>query len=62
MNILDLLPVIDQQGASDLHLKTNALPLIRINGNLTPIPGTALVTAEDLLSAFQVTDFQRTAR
>lgn len=54
MNILDLLPVIDQHAASDLHLKTNALPLIRINGYLTPIEGSTPVSAEDLLAAFQL--------
>ncbi|TFG47638.1 MAG: twitching motility protein PilT, partial [Anaerolineales bacterium] len=36
MNILDLLPILEQQGASDLHLKTDAVPLMRVNGNLTP--------------------------
>ncbi|MCD6424333.1 MAG: type IV pilus twitching motility protein PilT [Anaerolineales bacterium] len=54
MNILDLLPILEQQGASDLHLKTNAPPLMRINGNLTPIGGTIPVSAQDLLVAFQL--------
>ena len=53
MNILDLLPVMEQQGASDLHLKTNAVPLMRINGSLTPVPGSDPVSAQDLLVAFQ---------
>ncbi|MCK5794434.1 MAG: type IV pilus twitching motility protein PilT [Anaerolineales bacterium] len=54
MNILDLLPILEQQGASDLHLKTNAPPLMRINGNLTPIGGADPVSAQDLLVAFQL--------
>ncbi len=53
MNILDLLPVMEQQGASDLHLKTNAVPLMRINGRLTPVPGSDPVSVQDLLVAFQ---------
>ncbi|TFG50394.1 MAG: type IV pilus twitching motility protein PilT [Anaerolineales bacterium] len=54
MNILDLLPILEQQGASDLHLKTDAVPLMRVNGNLTPIGGTISVSAQDLMVAFQL--------
>ena len=54
MNILDLLPILEQQGASDLHLKTNAPPLMRINGNLAQIGGSDPVSSQDLLVAFQL--------
>jgi len=53
MNILELFPAMDQHGASDLHLKANALPLLRVNGKLTPLAGTEPVSAQDLMAAFQ---------
>ncbi len=53
MNILDLFPIMEQKGASDLHLKVNAVPLMRINGTLTPVAGTDPISAPDLTTAFQ---------
>ncbi len=36
-----------ERGASDLHLKVPARPIVRINGGLEPIPGHAALTAGD---------------
>ncbi len=37
VNLVDLLASVVQQGASDLHLTTEAPPLMRLNGALTPL-------------------------
>ena len=36
-----------EQGASDLHLKVPARPVMRINGALTPVPGFTALRGED---------------
>ncbi|MDX6585406.1 MAG: twitching motility protein PilT [Solirubrobacterales bacterium] len=38
-------------GGSDLHLKTGGPPLIRVDGELEPIPDTAVLTPEDTTGA-----------
>ncbi|MCK4490941.1 MAG: Flp pilus assembly complex ATPase component TadA, partial [Anaerolineales bacterium] len=53
MNILDLFTLMEQKGASDLHLKSASVPILRINGNLVPAPGLKPLSAQDLKSAFQ---------
>jgi twitching motility protein PilT len=53
MNILDLFELMEQKGASDLHLKSAAVPVLRINGDLVPVPGLNPLSAQDLKSAFQ---------
>jgi twitching motility protein PilT len=53
MNILDLFKLMEEKGASDLHLKSAALPILRIHGDLVPIPGLEPLSAQDLKSAFQ---------
>jgi len=37
MTIEDLLHIMVERGASDLHLKTGSAPMIRIDGELTPV-------------------------
>jgi twitching motility protein PilT len=41
-DLVELLTIAVQQGASDLHLTVDAPPLLRINGDLTPLNGTAI--------------------
>ncbi len=53
MNILDLFTLMEEKGASDLHLKSAAVPILRINGALVPVPGLKPLSAQDLKSAFQ---------
>lgn len=33
-----ILKLVKEQGASDLHMTTGAPPIIRIHGEITPIP------------------------
>ena len=33
-----ILKLVKEQGASDLHVTTGAPPMVRINGEITPIP------------------------
>jgi twitching motility protein PilT len=40
MHINDLLKVAVERKASDLHLKVSAFPVIRIDGQLTPLTDT----------------------
>ena len=44
--MLDLMQLCVDEGASDLHIRVNAAPMLRIHGALTPIEGEAL-TPED---------------
>ena len=53
MNILDLFKLMEEKGASDLHLKSAALPILRIHGDLVQVPGLEPLSAQDLKSAFQ---------
>ena len=53
MNILDLFTLMEQKEASDLHLKSAAVPILRIHGDLVPVPGLNPLSAQDIKSAFQ---------
>ncbi len=53
MIILDYLPYMNDQGASDLHLKSQAVPFIRVHGQLIPVTGAGPLTAGDLREAFE---------
>ena len=53
MNILYLFKLMEEKGASDLHLKTAAVPILRIHGVLVPVPGLEPLSAQDLKSAFE---------
>jgi len=50
MNIQELLEFAFDKKASDLHLLSNAPPMLRINGVLTPITGQADLTNEEVKS------------
>ena len=49
MHINDLLTAAVEHGASDLHLKAGSAPVIRIAGDLKPLPGVGRLTHEDTL-------------
>src|SRR6185503_11858342 len=48
-SIEELVAVLKRMGASDLHLKVNAPPIVRVNGELRPLEGYVPLTAEDVL-------------
>lgn len=52
MNFPDLFRLMNDQGASDLHIKTNSVPVLRVNGNLVPVQADP-ITKDDLQGAFQ---------
>jgi twitching motility protein PilT len=52
MNIDDLLRVVVEREASDLHLKTGSPPVLRIHGALTPY-GDSPVTPEEMQAALE---------
>jgi twitching motility protein PilT len=52
MNIFTLLDEAISRNASDLHLSSNARPLLRINGDLTAINGFPILTKTDLNEVF----------
>ncbi|MCX6552046.1 MAG: type IV pilus twitching motility protein PilT [Acidobacteria bacterium] len=50
MHVNDLLKLAVEQGASDLHLKVGAAPMLRVAGALTPAPGVRRLTHEDTVA------------
>jgi twitching motility protein PilT len=55
MDINELLKTAHAQGASDLHIKVGTHPVLRINGELSPLPNTNRLSQEDTLKvAFSV--------
>jgi len=52
MDIFQLLHLAKAQGASDLHLVVATPPLLRINGQLNPVPDSQPVSTEDIERAF----------
>ena len=63
MHINDLLAMAIARGASDLHLKVGAFPVLRINGELTAQEDTGIITSEamDIIFNEVTTDAQRQA-
>ena len=61
MHIDDLLQMTMTRGASDLHLKTGGVPVLRINGELIPQDDMPAITAEEIRQVFEemTTDEQR---
>lgn len=45
-NLYELLHLMTERGASDLHITTGSPPQLRINGKLTPVGSTALAAAD----------------
>jgi twitching motility protein PilT len=54
MEINDLLKTAHSMGASDVHLKVGSQPILRIDGDLTPMEGNRLSQEETLKIAFSV--------
>ncbi|RPI37187.1 MAG: type IV pilus twitching motility protein PilT [Nitrospiraceae bacterium] len=55
MDVNELLKTAHSQGASDLHLKVGSCPILRINGELSPLSTENRLTQEDTLKiAFAV--------
>ena len=46
-----LLRHVAEGGGSDLHLTVGAPPTVRLRGEMTPVPGTAVLGAEELREA-----------
>ena len=53
MNIDDLIRVVVEREASDLHLKVGSPPVLRIHGALIPYDGSSGLTSEDIQEAFE---------
>ncbi len=53
MNIDDLLRVVVERDASDLHLKVSSPPVLRIYGALVPYDGSSRLTPEDTREALE---------
>ena len=51
VNVNDLLKIAVKRGASDLHLKVGSVPMLRLRGELTPVPGGNRLTHDDLIAA-----------
>ena len=49
MNINQLLDLAVQRKASDIHLVTGYPPVMRLHGDLLPVPGADLLTQNDIL-------------
>lgn len=60
MNIQQLLDLTIQRNASDLHLSVGFPPILRVNGDLIPIPGEIPITPEqaESLAIPLMTDYQ----
>ncbi len=55
MDVNELLRAAHEQGASDLHLKVGSYPILRVNGELTPLSSEKRLGQEDTLKiAFAV--------
>ena len=52
MNILDIFPLLEKKGASDLHLKPNTPAIMRVHGSLIPVSESEPVSEQDLQYAF----------
>jgi twitching motility protein PilT len=53
MTLETLLMSMNNSNASDLHLKVNSPPILRVDGELQPIGGVPLMTRDDVRSVFQ---------
>src|SRR5262245_41452103 len=51
-----ILKLVKEQGASDLHLTTGSPPMIRLNGEITPIPHEPLTREACELLLFELMD------
>ena len=53
MHVNDLLKIAVERGASDLHLKVGAYPMLRLHGTLTPATEEKRLTPEDTVAMAQ---------
>src|SRR5512142_1092660 len=53
MHVNDLLKIALERGASDLHLKVGAFPMLRLHGTLTPATEEKRLTPEDTVAMAQ---------
>ena len=51
LEILELLEYVVESGASDLHLSSEAPPIVRVDGDLEPVPGWRRLTGDDIKDA-----------
>jgi twitching motility protein PilT len=51
-----ILKLVKEQGASDLHMTTGSPPMVRINGEITPIPYEALTREVSEMLLFEIMD------
>jgi twitching motility protein PilT len=51
-----ILQLVQEQGASDLHMTTGAPPMVRINGEITPIPYEELTREINEMLLFEIMD------
>jgi twitching motility protein PilT len=52
MDIFQLLHIAKEKVASDVHMVVGSPPMFRVNGQLQPLDGLSLLTAEDINQAF----------
>ena len=57
-----ILKLVKEHGASDLHMTTGAPPMVRINGEITPIPYQELTREVNELLLFEIMDAATRAR
>ncbi|HTO89729.1 MAG TPA: type IV pilus twitching motility protein PilT [Candidatus Sulfotelmatobacter sp.] len=57
-----ILKIVKEQGASDLHMTTGAPPIVRLNGEITPIPYEELTREINELLLFEIMDADTRAR
>ena len=63
MNINDLLQIAVERKASDLHLKVGSHPIIRVDGELTPMPEFKKLMQEDTIAmAFSIMNARQKQR
>jgi twitching motility protein PilT len=63
MNINDLLKIAVERKASDLHLKVGSHPIIRVDGELTPMPDFKKLMQEDTIAmAFSIMNARQKQR
>jgi len=57
-----ILQLVREQGASDLHMTTGAPPIVRINGEITPIPYEHITREINEMLLFELMDDELRAR
>jgi twitching motility protein PilT len=57
-----ILQLVSEQGASDLHMTTGAPPIVRINGEITPIPYEHITREINEMLLFEMMDDELRAR